>query len=102
MTGASVNILTERLDAVASRECAPVTSRSLLDGIFTVKRIDVFDSTGGSEGDRETVTDGEAVARVSLVVLVFTLESGEVGGLPRAGRERRERVDMADAGQADV
>lgn len=95
MTGLSVNILTDRLDAVALREFVPVTSRSLLEGILTVKRIDLFGSAGGISGeDRDTVTDEGAVVRVSLVVLVLTLESRVSGGLSRARRERRERADM--------
>lgn len=82
--------MTERFDD-PSREFAAVTSRSLLEGIFTVKRMDLFDSTGESDGDRETVTDGEATARVSLVALVLMLESGVFGGISRAARDRSER-----------
>lgn len=36
-----------------------VTSRSLLDGIFTVKRIDRLVSSGGLDGERDTVTEGD-------------------------------------------
>lgn len=89
-------MLTDRF-ADASREFALVTSRNLLEGIFTVKRMDLFDSTGDSDGDRETVTDGEVAApRVSLVDLVVMLESGVLGGLSRIARDRSERRgDMA-------
>lgn len=96
MTGLSLKTLTDRFDD-ESREFALVTSRSLLEGIFTVKRIDLFGSTGESDGDRETVTDGdEAVPRGSLVDLVLMLESGVLGGVSRTERERSERRgDMA-------
>lgn len=53
--------------------------------------MDLFGSTGESDGDRETVIDGEATARVSLVALVLMLESGVLEGWSRAARERSER-----------
>lgn len=54
-----------------------VVSRSLLDGILMIKRIDLCVSSGGSEGAREIVTDEEGFAeeRVTLVDFVSLLAS---------------------------
>ena len=73
-----------------------MTSRSLLAGIFTVRRIDFLASSGGFDGDRETVTEGEEGIPVApLRGLDMVLERAELDEVVRAAWERRERrVDM--------
>ena len=73
-----------------------MTSRSLLAGIFTVRRIDFFASSGGFDGDRETVTEGEeGIPPAPLRGLDMVLEGAELDAVVRAVRERRERrVDI--------
>lgn len=92
--GFSVKTFTDRLpDEVVPRPLLLVTSRNLLEGIFTVKWMDLFDSSGFDE-DRETVTDAEAgTPRVSLLDLDAMLVVCWVDALAVAARERRERLD---------
>jgi hypothetical protein len=73
-----------------------VTSRSLLAGILTVRRIDFLASSGGFDGERETVTEGEGgIPPAPLRSLDMVLEGAELDAVVRAARERRERrVDM--------
>lgn len=89
--GSSAKIFTEPL--VEDPRFEPlVTSRSLLEGIFTVRRMDLLESSGEFDGDRETVTEGEeATARVSLVGLDLVLETGGLDSLAVVARARRER-----------
>lgn len=69
-----------------------VTSRSLLEGILTVRRMDLLEPSGEFDGDRETVTEGgEATARVTLLGLDRGLETGGLDSLAVAARARRER-----------
>lgn len=92
--GFSVKTFTDRLpDEVVPRPLLLVTSRNLLEGIFTVKWMDLFDSSEFAE-DRETVTDAEAVTpRVSLLDLDAMLAVCWVDALAVAARERRERLE---------
>lgn len=84
--GSSRNTLTARRAA----RPLPVASRSLLAGIFTVRRSDLTDSPGESNEDRDTDTD-EVVARVCLIDLVLMLASGSAVSscVPRDRRDRR-------------
>lgn len=86
MTGFSVKMLRFEL-----REPPVVTSRSLLDGILSVSRMELCGSAAGSGEDREIDTEAVlAAARVRLVDLGSKLESGGLGRIARAARERRE------------
>jgi hypothetical protein len=76
--GYSVKTFTDRRpDVVAPRPVLLVTSRNLLEGIFTVKWMDLFDSSGEFDDDRETVTEAEAATpRVILLDLDTMLAAG--------------------------
>jgi hypothetical protein len=102
MIGFSAKIFTDRRpDPVAFPPLLLVTSRNLLDGILTVKRMDFLDSSGKFDGVRETVTAGkDTKPRVTLLDLKIVLEVCWLGGLAVAVRDRRERpVDMIDNDQ---
>lgn len=86
MTGFSVKML-----RFESREPPVVTSRSLLDGILSVSRMELCGTADGSGEDREIDTGTvSAAARVRLVGLCSKLESGGLGRVARAARGRRE------------
>jgi hypothetical protein len=101
--GFSAKIFTDRrLDPAIFPLLLLVTSRNLLDGILTVKRMDFLDSSGKFDGVRETVIAGEDTKpRVTLLDLKTVLEAGWLGVLAVAVRDRRERpVDMIDKDQS--
>jgi hypothetical protein len=104
MMGLSAKILTERRPDAGPRPLLLVTSRSLLDGILTVSRMDFRDSSGESDSDRDTVTAGDrAKARVTLLGLDIVLEASWFDGLATVVRDRRERpVDMVDRINAET
>ena len=69
-----------------------MTSRSLLEGIFTVSRMDFGDSSGEFGEERDTVTVGEeGMSPVVLRRLDIMLDGVELEALIKVERERRER-----------
>lgn len=76
MMGFSVKTLWERLVEVLPRALPPVTSRSLLEGILTVRKRDLMGFSALPETDRVTVTSGAGgTPRVDLVRLGLKSES---------------------------
>ncbi len=69
-----------------------VASRSLLEGILTVSRIDFFESSDERAGGRATVTEGDDVAAARRGRDMLP-DGGEldIGAVRVGARERKER-----------
>ena len=83
------------------RELPPVASRSLFEGIFTVRRIDLGESPVCSAKDRDIVTEVDETARLRLVDLTGALESGSSGSSRPLRARSERRKDMAGSSKWD-